>query len=38
MLTQARGEEVTIKYRTRARFVSKFWGLGDLGKVRKYFR
>lgn len=37
MLTQVRGEEVTIKYRARAHFASKFWGLGDLGKVRKYF-
>lgn len=37
MLTQVRGEEVTIKYRAKAPFASKFWGLWDLGKVKKYF-
>lgn len=37
MLTQVRGEEVTMKYGVRAHFASKFWGVWDFGKVRKYF-
>lgn len=37
MLTQVRGEEVTIKYGARAYFASKFQGVWDFWKVRKYF-
>lgn len=37
MLTQVRGEEVTIKYGVRAHSASKFWGVWDFWKVRKDF-
>lgn len=37
MLTQVREDEVTIKSRARAHFASRFWGVWDLGKARKYF-
>lgn len=35
MLTQVRGEEVTIKYRVRAHFASKFWAVWDFWNVRE---
>lgn len=37
MLTQVRGEEVTIKYGARAHSASKFWGVWGFGKLQIYF-
>ena len=37
MLTQVRGEEVTIKYHAGALSASRFWGVWDFWKARKSF-
>lgn len=37
MLTQVRGEEVTIKYGARTHFASKFWGVWDFWEGMELF-